>query len=208
MAINLHLTCWRFGNNDGTGEANHTFLAAENAAASLQLDTTYILRLGIQQVEATATANLAQQFQCRQNGGSWQNITTTSTIVKAVTGVFANNASSTQRLTTLTGSRDTSNQNCTTDGSSGGTANDVPASGHSETVLSFQVLSANVAPGDTIDFRVTVSGPTTTITYDVTPTATIPASATPVIAELSDANEIYSDELAGVVGHCACLPCP
>jgi len=181
MAVNLHLVKWRFGADDGT-EAAHTFLAAENASADLFVNTNYLLRIGIQQTEATAAANLVQQFRYNLNGAGWVNITTTSAVVKAVAvGAFTNGQASTTRLT-LTGSPDTSNANCTEDGSSGGNANDVPVSGHSETVLGFQVVSGAVARGDTIQFDVTVSGPTTTITLDVTPTSTVAGNVSLAIA--------------------------
>ena len=181
MAVNLHLVKWRFGADDGT-KATHTFLAAENASAGLFVSTNYLLRIGIQQTEATAAANLAQQFRYNLNGAGWVNITTTSAAVKAVAvAAFTNGETSTTRLT-LTGSPDASNANCTEDGSSGGNANDVPASGHSETVLGFQVVSGQVVRGDTLQFDVTVSGPTTTITLDVTPTSTVAGNVSLAIA--------------------------
>src|SRR5574342_1335114 len=171
MAIDLRQVAWRFGNDDGTTQANHTFRAAENAVSGLKLDTNYLLRIGIQEV-GDAAANLAQQFQYSLNQADWVNITTTSNVARAVAvASYANNADSTTRLATLTGSPDASNVNCTEDGSSRGTQNDVPANGHSETVLGFQLRSADIAAGTTVYFRVTVSGPTTSITYTVTPSA-------------------------------------
>jgi hypothetical protein len=169
MAVNLHLVHFRFGVADGT-ESTHTWYANEDVAATtVPVDTNFLLRLGIQQTEATAAANLAQQFRYNHNGAGWVNITTSSTVVKAITPTtFADTATSTTRLT-LTGSRDTTNANCTVDGSSGGNANDVPASGHSETVCGLYINSAQVEDGDIIQFDCTISGPTTTLTKDIDP---------------------------------------
>lgn len=172
MAIALHLRHFRFGKDDGT-ESTHTFYANEDTATPIVPGATFLLRIGIQEEGGSAAANLAHQFQYNKNGAGWNNITTTSSVAKAVTPAsFANNANSTTRLS-LTGSNDSTNSNCTTDGSSGGINNDVPASGHSETVCAIQLVSADVAAGDTIQFRVTVSGPTTTLTVDATPSLTV-----------------------------------
>ena len=174
MAVNLHLHAFRFGKNGGT-ESTHGWYGAENTNVLIPLDTTFLLRMGIQQVEATAAANLVQVFQAKVNAGAWFTITTSSTYVKAVTpSTFANDAHSTTRLTgTLTGNPDATNVNCTTDGTSGGTANDVPVSGHSETVCGLQILDADCNVGDVVSFQLTISGPTTTLTIDVVPQAVV-----------------------------------
>lgn len=185
MAVTLSQTCFQFGNDDGT-QATHTFRAAENVNASLPVDTNLLLRLGIQESGGSAAANLVQQFQYQRNGGTWTDVTTSSSVIRAVAvNAFGNGDASTTRLTTLTGSPDTTNANCTEDGSSGGNANDVPASGHSETVLGFQVRSADVVGGDVIAFRVTVSGPTTSITYTRTPSAQVEAKISAVYDSVS-----------------------
>ena len=187
MAVNLHLTCYRFGYADGT-ESTHTWRAAEKGNPTVIVNHPFLLRLGIQQTEATAAANLAQQFRYNKNGAGWNNITTSSSVVKAVTPVtFADAATTTARLTNLTGSPDTSNANCTVDGSSGGSANDVPISGNSETVCGLQIISTDVANGDTIQFDCTVSGPTTTITKDITPQLTV-SKPTFVLRETASAD--------------------
>ena len=87
MAVNLHLTHFRFGLADGT-ESTHTWYAnVDTYATTVPVDTNFLLRLGIQQVEATAAANLAHQFRYNINGAGWVNITTSSAVVKAITPV-------------------------------------------------------------------------------------------------------------------------
>src|SRR5512134_747604 len=98
MAINLHLSHFRFGVDSGT-ESTHGWLANEDTNLSIAPDTTFLLRLTEQETGGTACNNLAAQLQCRKNAGAWQNVTTTSAIVKAVVAAaFADGAPCTKRL--------------------------------------------------------------------------------------------------------------
>ncbi len=181
MPVNLHATHYRFGIDSGT-ESTHGWHANEDVNPSLGtigVDTTFLLRFTVQETGATAAANVDNQFQASRNGGAFFNITTTSTIVKAVTtAVFANAANTTKRLSG-TGTFESSSQGCTTDGLSGGAQNDIAASGNSETECALQIVDADTNPGDVITFRLT--SPDFTITNDVVPTVTLanPQSATP-----------------------------
>lgn len=175
MAVSLHQRHYRFGKDDGT-EATHTWHAAEDTAVTLAPDVPFLLRIAVWEegVPAGAAANTANQFQCRKNGGAWQNITTTSTVCKAVAvAAFANGANCTQRLTTKpTGAFETSGAGCTEDGTSGGNANDIAAAGYSETEAGLQLVGADLAQGDLVEFRL-VTTPTAIAVYDVTPGATV-----------------------------------
>jgi hypothetical protein len=171
MAVNLHATHFRFGNDDGTTEANHTFKANEDVSISQIKDVTFLLRIMVQETGGAAASNVDFQFQCARNGGAFQNITTTSTICKAVTAVsYADAANTTKRLTG-TGTFESSSAGCTEDGLAGGNNNDMAASGCSETVCALQIVGANTADGDSITFRLT--SPDFTITNDVVPTVTV-----------------------------------
>ena len=165
---------YRFGVNDGT-EATHTWHAAEDANPAqgvIPVDTTFLLRFTIQ-ADATGLNNLDAEFQVRKNGGAYQNITTTSTIVKAVTPTtFANAAHTTKRLSG-TGTFESSSQGCTTDGIAGGAQFDIVASGNGETICGLQIVSADVVHGDVLDFRLTRDGGTLLDTYSVTPSITV-----------------------------------
>ena len=174
MAIALHQRHYRFGYDDGT-EATHTWRGLEDAAVTLAPDVPFLLRLTVWEEGGTAASNLVQQFQVRKNAGTWQNITTTSTICKAVAvAAFANGANCTRRLTAKpTGTFEATGAGCTEDGNSGGNANDVTANGYTETEAGLQLVGTDLVQADTVEFRLTVSGPITSITYDVTPSATV-----------------------------------
>jgi hypothetical protein len=189
MAVNLHSTHYRFGINE-LAETTHGWHAAEDANPAqgvIAVDTTFLLRFTVQETGGTAAGNTDQQFQCALNGGAFQNITTSSTVAKAVTTtVFANGADLTKRLSG-TGTFESSGDGGTHDGLSGGAQNDIAASGNSETECALQVVSANVVNGDVVTFRLT--SPDFTITNDVVPTLTVsesaPVTVTPGTASLT-----------------------
>src|SRR3990167_3656651 len=178
MAVNLHATHFRFG-IDELAESTHGWHAALDTSPAqgvIAVDVPFLLRFTVQETGGTAAANTDNQFQCRLNAGAFQNITTTSSIVKAVAVVaFANAAACTKRLTG-TGTFETSGAGCTEDGLSGGAQNDIVASGNSETEARLQVVFADVANNDTIQFR--FSSPDWTVTWTVTPTLTITKAST------------------------------
>ena len=177
MAVNLHTTHYRFGINELTESTHgwHAALDTNPAQGAIAVNTTFLLRFTVQETGGTAAGNTDSQFQCSRNGGAFQNITTTSTIVKAVTtSVFANAANLTKRLTG-TGTFEASGAGGTHDGLSGGAPNDIAASGNSETECALQIVGADVSGGDAITFRLT--SPDFTITNDVVPTLTVAVSA-------------------------------
>ena len=157
MAVNLHATHFRFG-IDELAESTHGWHAALDTSPAqgvIAVDVPFLLRFTVQETGGTAAANTDNQFQCRLNAGAFQNITTTSSIVKAVAVVaFANAAACTKRLTG-TGTFETSGAGCTEDGLSGGAPNDIAASGNSETECGLQIVGADVAGNDVIQFRLT-----------------------------------------------------
>lgn len=195
MAVNLHATHYRFGVEELL-EATHGWHAALDtnpAQGVIANDTTFLLRFTVQETGGTAAANTDQQFQCRKNAGTWQDITTTSTIVKAVASVaFTNGQACTKRLTG-TGTFESSGAGCTEDGSSGGPANDIAASGNSETECGLLIVGADVAGNDVIEFRLT--SPDFPITNDVVPTITV-AGATIVEADGNSAG-VGASSVAG-----------
>ena len=171
MPVDLRQTHFRFGKDDGT-ESGHTFWQLEdvNHTQLITADWTFLLRFTEQEVGGTAAGNVAVAFQYNKNGAGWVNITTTSSVVRAVAvGAFTNGDHCTKRLSG-TGTFEVSAQGCTEDGTSGGNQNDIVASGNSETEAGLQVVFANVANNDTIQLRIWWSG---TLTYDVTPILTI-----------------------------------
>lgn len=185
MAVDLRQTHFRFGIEELL-EATHGWHAAEDVNASLLEGTTFLLRFTEQESGATAAANTDAQFQYNRNGLGWNNITTTSAVARAVASVaFANGDACTKRLSG-TGTFEASGAGCTEDGSSGGAANDIAASGNSETECAIQIIATDVVPGDTIQFRFT--SPDWAVTYTVTPTLTVSSgnvAVTPGVASLA-----------------------
>lgn len=170
MAVDLRQTHFRFGYDDGT-ESTHTWIANEDTNAAVFTGTKFLLRFTVQEAGGTASVDTDFQFQYNKNAAGWNDITTSSSVVKSVTpGAWANGANCTKRLSG-TGTFETSAAGCTTDGSSGGASCDIAASGNTETECALQLISADIADGDTIQFRLT--SPDYAITYTVTPSLTV-----------------------------------
>jgi hypothetical protein len=167
---------------DGT-ESTSTALAAINTSISKQSDdqATFLIRFLIQADGGTTGTNTAVQFERNINGGAFGSITTTSTIVKAVTtSVFADAAATTARLAG-SGTFEASSQGCTHDGTAGGAQMDIVANGNAETVCAVQLVSANITAGDVVGIRISTS-PTAITLYDQNATVTITAPPVDVTA--------------------------
>lgn len=200
MAVNLHSTHYRFG-IDELAENTHGWHAAEDvspAQGAIAVDTTFLLRVTIQETGGTAAANTDVQFRCKKNAGAFQNITTTSSICKAVAATALTDAAACTKRLSGTGTFETSGAGQTEDGLSGGAPNDIAASGNSETECGLQIVGADVVAGDVITFAWT--SPDFTITNDVVPTVTV-AGATIVDADGASAGIGASSVLmASVIG--------
>lgn len=173
----LAQTHYRFGVDSGT-ESTHGWHAAEDvtpAQGVIPVDTTFLLRFNVQASGGVAHSNIDFQFTVSRNGGAFQNITTSSTIARAVpAAAFVDAASTTKRLSG-TGTFEASSNGCTEDGLSGGNNNDIVANGCSECECGLQIRSADVANGDVLAFRLT--SPDAAITYTVTPSYTVGIAA-------------------------------
>ena len=169
---------FRFGNDDGGTEGNYTFSAAENAGLTIAEDsTTRLLRIHLTTVGSSAniTAGVSWQWQYKLNAGSWTNITTTSSVIKAVDASSFTNADETAiRLTTDGTGGISPNDGCTEDGTSG-TGGDFAKAKDCETVLAFQIVTADVVPGDVVSMMAYNASITS---YDATPTITFSSGAT------------------------------
>lgn len=168
----LTLSHYRFGLAEGT-ESTHGWLAAQDKAVMLPPGRPFLLRFCVQ-ADATGLNNVDSQFQYQhERAGSilqdWTNVTTTSAVVRTgSTTVFTNGQHCTQRLGG-TGTFEATGAGCTHDGTSGGAANDIPASGNSETLIGLQIIGADTAIGDIIRFRLTRDNGTLLDTYAVVP---------------------------------------
>jgi hypothetical protein len=150
---------FRFGLAEGT-EANHGWHAAEDFGIMIAPARPFLCRVCVQNDASGASNNLVMQWQYRLTpkatgiAGNWTDITTTSAVVRTgATAVFANGANCTKRLSG-TGTFESSAAGCTHDGSAGGAANDIVASGNSETEIGLQLINADIAVGDAVELRV------------------------------------------------------
>lgn len=177
--MTIRQAAYRFGTNELT-ESTHGFLAALNTPISRAATdlTTFLCRVLIQNDATGAVNNVAPTWQRSINGGAFAAITTASTGVKAVVpSCWADAANTTSRLGG-TGTFNTPNNGCTADGTAGGAAMDIVASGNSETEIALQLV-AGLSAGDTIDLRI-LNG-STAITITQTPRINITGLVTIVI---------------------------
>lgn len=172
MAVNLHTTHYRFG-IDELAEGTHGWHAAEDANPTQGVIGygVFLLRFTVQETGGTAAANTDNVFEYRKNAGAWQAVTTASTIVRAVAAIPLTNGSACTKRLSGTGTFESSGAGQTEDGTSGGAANDIVASGNSETECGLQIQNADVVGGDVIEFRLT--SPDFAVTNDVVPTLTV-----------------------------------
>lgn len=161
---------YRFGIDQLT-ESTHGWYANQDTSpqqGALPLDAPFLLRFCVQ-ANATGLNNVDFEFQYRRNGGTWTNITTTSTVVKAVAATALTNGGNCTKQLSGTGTFESTGAGQTETGVSGGANNDIVSNGNSETECGLQIVSANVTSGDTLEFRLTRDGGVLLDTYAVTP---------------------------------------
>lgn len=157
---------------DGT-ESGSTAIDAQNTSITRDVssDSVVLLRL---LVEATGIAIDTEpdpdwRLQYRKNGGTWTNVTTTSSDVKGYNSSnLTDGGATTNRLTGGTGSflAGLISEDGLADGS------DPQAGQFTEYLFALTVVSADTADADTLDFRLLRDG-STLDTYTVTPTITV-----------------------------------
>lgn len=170
---------YRFGGVDGT-QATHSWLALEDTPVIMEQGSQALIRINLQNDASGAANNIVMQAQCRRlpqgdagQAGAWQDVTTASTIIRTgANAVFTNGANCTKRLSG-TGTFETSAAGCTHDGSAGGAANDIVASGCSEFLMGFQIMGANVDQFDKIEIRLVGTAGALFGAYTQVPTITV-----------------------------------
>lgn len=188
---------YRLGSVDGT-EATHGWVEGLNREANRQAGAAgqFLLRVNVQETAGVAENNVALQFEYRHTpmstgaAGAWTPVTTTSSVARTGTNtVFSNNQDCTQRLSG-TGTFRANNNGCTADGTCGGAALDLAASGCAEALIGLQILGGDTAVGDLIEFRLARTGGAPLDAYDATPMIRV---ATEILAVQSrDAQDHYS----------------
>lgn len=164
---------FRFYNDDGT-DTTSTAAAAENANLTITEgggNKSYQLRFQVQESGGTAGANTDDwQLQASRNGGAYFNVTTTSAYVKAFDSANLTDAvpisAPNFRLTAGTGTAEQGEV------SEDGLLDNrqITASNYTEFLYTVQTIDADLAPTDTLDFRLLYNG--ATFTYSVTPRIT------------------------------------
>jgi hypothetical protein len=159
--------------------ADTTGLNTDSGWAALQnngwvqdVDTTFRVRL---EIDETATADPAEspggQLEARLNSGSYQDVTTTSSIVKAVSSSQFSDEDATTNL--ITGSGRTFD---TGRGSHDGLVNNIPtlSNEHTEFEYALQIVSDDVSDEDTVNVRVKGLN-----SYTFTPVITVNIASSP-----------------------------
>jgi hypothetical protein len=152
-----------------TQSSNVSWYAAANASFQLRL-----------RLDETGSGSIAgattddYQLQYSKNSGAFTNVTGASTNIRGFNSSLLTDANTTtQRLTAGGGSF------VAGEISEDGLLDDrqLTANNHTEHLYSLEIVAADVANGDTFDFRVLLNGATTNVTYSVTPRLTISKTA-------------------------------
>lgn len=158
---------YRGRNDDGT-ETTATWIAAEDTVFSQAVNTTFRLRVKYN-VVPIGNLTFADQLQYNLNGAGWNSITTSSSVIKAVTSSNVTNATVTTEQLTAGGSFDTVGRISDT-GAVASFAHSGSKSTEDEFVL--QIVGTDVSHNDTIQLRSTKAG-VAFDSYGVTPQLTV-----------------------------------
>ena len=170
MAVSFTQTAFRLRNDDGT-EVTATWKAAANTNINVDMlggNVPLRIRLCAQETGTTAATFAANLFMSK-NGGAYAQVTAATANAKVIDSAnFVDNANTTQQVSAFTfvaGRMDD------VDGTTGATASIVQNSG-TEFEFMVQLVAADLANGDTLDFRVYRSGVAIAV-YTNTPRITI-----------------------------------
>ena len=163
---------FRLRNDDGS-ESAATWVAAINTNASLNVDTNYRVRFGVHNA-GTASGDLVAQLQYNLASAGWNNVSGSSSVVRASLSThFADDAATTEQMggarTFLTAEPGMDEDNGRA-GELGVNIQDVTEEWEVE--YCFQIRSADVTNGQTLQLRL-VNTATAFTTYTNTPTITV-----------------------------------
>ena len=163
---------FRWRTDAGTIDATPTWGAAEDTNWTQPADTNFRVRFVVQETAGGNPAAATVKLQASHQGGVYFDVTTVSTIVKAVdASSSAEDAATTTRRLSGTGTYVAGRYS--EDGSPASTVN-LAASQNTEWEFGVQIIDADTAVGDTIDLKVVaLSG--TAITATLIPRATVSA---------------------------------
>jgi len=160
------------GREDDGSETAATWIAAANTDWTQNVDANFRIRFLIQETNGGPNNNSQLQLQYNKNSGGWNDVNgTSSNAQSSLSTHFADDDNTTQQLGS--GTFITPNSGMDEDNGLAGELNDIDFAGNDEVEVEYclQLLSADVADGDTIQFRVLVDS--TAISATNTPTVTV-----------------------------------
>jgi hypothetical protein len=155
-------THWKWYQNNADANAA-TEAAAEDTWFEPTLDTTYFLRIKVENSGNKNEDSQTYQLQYSQNGGTWTNVTTTSNFVRAVTGGDTDGDAMTELLTkTVSGY---TNGEHSTDGVTAAMV--INQDNSTEHVYAVQFRSADITDGVFLELRLVGGGAALDGTYNL-----------------------------------------
>lgn len=148
--MTLRLKSWRFRDDDG-GETDATWRQALDVDDTQDTDTTYRVRFAVEETAGAAANNQQFRLKYRVDGGSWTNVSTSSSNVVAVSSNLVNRNDTTQQIS----SPDTfqgGNGQCD-DGRCDGPRLDFAGNDTWEGEYSYQLVGTDLSGGETVDLR-------------------------------------------------------
>lgn len=183
----------RFRNDNGT-EATATYLALEDANATLLVDTNYRIRIQVDETAGGGSNNFTGVLRYSHNSGAYTAVSASSAVVRASASAnLTDEEATTAQLTAPTGTF-VAGAVDEADGSAGTTQIDFAAGQYTELEYCFQIVSGDVVNGDTIDFRV-YRGAVVLNSYAVTIRATVSEALDVAGSFIASATQLF----AGIV---------
>jgi hypothetical protein len=178
---------------DGT-ETAAAALAAQNTNHTITVNSNAACQLRVMVDETGGVAGGSTddyQLQVSKNAGAYADVTSSSADVRGYDSAsLTAGGATTSRLTGGTGTfgaGDVAEDGLCTDRA-------VPSSGYMEILYSLEVVAADVADADTLDFRVLRNG--ATVTYSVTPRLTVSKASPPSFTSAANASVAENATLA------------
>lgn len=142
------------GRNDDGSETTATWIAAENTAWTQRAGVTFRVRFEVTSSAAGSGVIYNCQLQCQHNGGSWVNVTPSSSVVRAVNSANITDTEATTEQ--LAGSLAFLASEVSEDGITAQISQGLNQNLEVEFVI--QIVGADVANGDEINLQTTKSG--------------------------------------------------
>lgn len=175
MATNYDQQHFAFYNDNGSEATATINIAGQDANITLTVNADQQLTLRIAEANTgTTAAGQSFQLQLSKNAGAYANITTSSSNVKAYNSAnLTDQGATTHRLTGASGIFVAGGVSLTGVYDNSGSLFTLPTGDNTEFLFTLQLIAANLANSDTLDFR--IQGLTT---YTKTPRITVVKVAT------------------------------